>query len=81
MIGKVIGVEENIVYVELNEETIEKGDLIHKYVCFKHEEKTIVGEIINVKEKIANYWRQNVFISKTIFKQCKRDNTTNVRTK
>lgn len=53
MIGKVIGVEENIVYVELNEETIEKGDLIHKYVCFKHEEKTIVGEIINLKEKIA----------------------------
>ena len=53
MIGKVIGVEENIVFVELSEETISKGDLIHRYVYFKNNEKDIVGEIVNLKEKTA----------------------------
>lgn len=53
MLGKIIGIEENSVYVRLNEETIEGQDFIHHYVSFKTENKNIIGEIIHSKEGIA----------------------------
>lgn len=54
MIGKVIGIEENIVYVKLNEEIIGTKELIHHYVSLITDEKNIVGEIINIKDGIAD---------------------------
>lgn len=54
MIGKVIGIEENIIYIKLNEEIIGAKELIHHYVSLKTEEKNIIGEIINIKENIAD---------------------------
>jgi len=54
MIGKVIGIEENIIYVKLNEEIIGTKELIHHYVSLITDEKNIVGEIINIKDGIAD---------------------------
>lgn len=54
MIGKVIGIEENIIYIKLNEEVIGTKELIHHYVSLKSDEKCIIGEIINIKESIAD---------------------------
>jgi hypothetical protein len=53
MLGKVIGVEENIIYIKLNTEVSSKLDLIHKYVSLKNDDKNIIGEIVNMKEDIA----------------------------
>jgi DNA helicase HerA-like ATPase len=54
MIGKVIGIEENIVYIKLNDEIIKTKDLIHHYVSLTTEDKKIIGEIINIKEDVAD---------------------------
>ncbi len=54
MIGKVIGVEENITYVKLEQNIIETKDLIHHYVSFETEDRTIIGEIINIKDGAAD---------------------------
>ncbi len=54
MLGKVIGVEENSIYVKLNQEILESKDLIHHYVSLKTEDKNVIGEIINIKEGIAD---------------------------
>lgn len=54
MIGEVIGVEENIVLVKIREEIIKKQELIHHYISLKNEDRNIVGEIINIKDNIAD---------------------------
>ena len=54
MIGKVIGVEENLVYVELIEDILTNHPLIHHYVSLESEDKIIVGEVINIKDGVAH---------------------------
>ncbi len=54
MIGKVVGVEENIIYVRLKQDILESRELIHHYVSLKTEEKNVIGEIINIKNEIAD---------------------------
>lgn len=53
MIGKIIGVEENIVLVELIQGIKEGSDLIHHYVTLNSNEKKLVGEIVNIKDNTA----------------------------
>lgn len=54
MLGKIIGIEENVVLVRLGIPATEFQNLINIYVVMEDENRTIVGEIINIKEDIAS---------------------------
>jgi len=54
MLGKIIGIEENIVFVKLGIPTEQFQNLINIYVIMEDEERKIVGEIVNIKEDVAN---------------------------
>ena len=54
MLGDIIGVEENIVSIRLNESVIQSQGILNLYVVMEEKEKICVGEIINIKDGIAN---------------------------
>ena len=53
MLGNVIGIEENIVLLNLKIELDKIQSLINMYVVFEEGKRLIVGEIIDIKEGIA----------------------------
>ena len=53
MIGNIIGIEENLIYVKLNIKVEEVDSLINLYVVMESRDKKIVGEITNIKNMIA----------------------------
>ena len=53
MLGSIIGVEENIVLIKLNINLNQFDNLINIHVIMEHEDKKIVGEIIDIKDNIA----------------------------
>ncbi len=54
VIGNVIAVEKNEVYIKLNEEALREASLVHRYVSMLQGNKDITGEIINIKDGIAD---------------------------
>lgn len=54
MLGKIIGIEENIVFVKLGISANEFQNLINIYVIMEDETRKIVGEIVNIKEDVAS---------------------------
>lgn len=53
MLGNIIGIEENIVLINLNIDLNKIPNLINLMVIMESEEKKIIGEIINIKNNIA----------------------------
>lgn len=53
MLGNIIGIEENIVLINLNIDLSKISSLINLMVIMEQEDKKIVGEIINIKNNIA----------------------------
>jgi len=53
MIGKIIGVEENLVIVELTLDLNKYKNLINRYVFFEEKQIKIVGEIAYIKDSFA----------------------------
>ena len=53
MIGKIKGIEENLVILELTEEALNSGDLANKYVSIESANNVCIGEIEEIKENIA----------------------------
>lgn len=53
MLGNIIGVEENIVLVNLNVDLNKIQNLVNLMVIMEDHEKKIIGEIINIKNNIA----------------------------
>ena len=54
MLGTIISIEENIVYVKLNSELKGLGNIANSFIVFESNESNIVGEVINVKENILH---------------------------
>lgn len=53
MIGNIVGIEENTIFVKLNIKIEEVDSLINLYVVMENKDKRIVGEIANIKNLIA----------------------------
>ena len=53
MLGKIIGIEENVVLVSMEIDLSKFQSLINLYVVMEDKEKKVVGEIINIKENVA----------------------------
>ena len=53
MIGKIVGIEENCVYVKLDLELDKFQNLIQLYVTIEDNESNIIGEIVSIKDDIA----------------------------
>ena len=54
MLGDIIGIEENIVKVQLNVSLKEMQGLLNLYVVMEEKDKIFVGEIINISDGIAS---------------------------
>ena len=68
MLGTIIAVEENMVYVKLNPQVTNIGNIANSFVVFESSASNIVGEVINVKENILHInlvgqIKDNVFIT------------------
>ena len=68
MLGKIIAIEENIVYVKLNPQITNIGSIANSFIVFESEESNIVGEVINIKEDILHInligqIKENVFVT------------------
>ena len=53
MIGKIIGIEENIIYVQLKEEILKTKNIINLHVTLNDSDGKIIGEITDIKDGIA----------------------------
>lgn len=53
MLGTIIGTSDNEVLIKLNINLYEFGSLINYYVIMEHEDRKIVGEIVDIKDNIA----------------------------
>lgn len=54
MLGTIIGTNDNEVLIKLNINLYEFGSLINYYVIMEHEDRKIVGEIVDIKDNIAH---------------------------
>ena len=54
MLGTIIGTSDNEVLIKLNINLYEFGSLINYYVIMEHEDRKIVGEIVDIKDNIAH---------------------------
>ena len=53
MFNKIIGIEENLVYVSINSNDSKLDNLVNYYVSIECNDKNIVGEIIGIKDNIV----------------------------
>ena len=53
MLGNIIGIEGNTVYLRLNAELTDIKNIINLYVNMKDDDIQIVGEIIEINEQVA----------------------------
>lgn len=53
MLGNIIGIEENIVLVNLNIDLNKVQNLVNLMVIMEDQEKKIIGEIVNIKNNLA----------------------------
>ena len=54
MIGKIVGIEENIVTLKLTIDLDTVPALLNLYVVMEDEDKTCVGEIIDIKDEVGS---------------------------
>lgn len=54
MLGRIIGIEENIVLVELNPEVLKTQTLANHHLVMEDPDKMVVGEVVNIKDGIAH---------------------------
>ena len=54
MLGKIIGIQENAVFLKLNINLDEMQNIINLYVLLEDSERKIIGEIVDIKDSIAN---------------------------
>ena len=50
MLGKIAGIEENVVVVDLNPEVLKNQTLANHHLVFEDPDKLIVGEVVNIKD-------------------------------
>ncbi|MBP3920504.1 MAG: ATP-binding protein [Bacilli bacterium] len=53
MLGNIIGVEENIILIKLNVDLNKVPNLVNLMIIMEHENRKVIGEIINIKDGIA----------------------------
>ncbi len=68
MLGKIISIEENIVYVKLNPQITNIGNITNSFVVFENNENNLVGEVININENtlqvnLIGQIKENTFVS------------------
>ena len=68
MLGKIISIEENIVYVKLNPQITNIGNITNSFVVFENNENNLVGEVININENtlqvnLIGQIKENNFVS------------------
>ena len=49
MLGRITGIEENVVVVELNPEVLKTQTLANRHLIFEDPDKLVVGEVVNIK--------------------------------
>ena len=54
MLGKIIAIQENTVFLKLNVKLEEMQNIINLYVLIEDEEKKIIGEIVDIKGDVAS---------------------------
>ncbi len=54
MLGKIVGIQENTVYLKLNVNLSEMQSIINLYVLLEDKERKLIGEIVDIKTDIAN---------------------------
>ena len=54
MIGKIISIEENTVYVQLKDDLLKNKNLISLHVVMEDDEERLVGEITDIKDGVAH---------------------------
>ena len=53
MLGKIVGIQDNTVFLKLNINLEEMQNIINLYVLLEDKEKKIIGEIIDLKNDVA----------------------------
>lgn len=54
MLGKIVGIQDNIVFLKLNVNLLEMQNIINLYVLLEDSERKIIGEITDIKGDIAS---------------------------
>ena len=54
MLGKIVGIQENTVFLKLNVNLSEMQSIINLYVLLEDKERKLIGEIVDIKTDIAN---------------------------
>lgn len=54
MLGKILGIQENIVFLKLNVNLDEMQSIINLYVLLEDKERKLIGEIVDIKNDIAS---------------------------
>ena len=54
MLGKITGIQDNIVFLKLNVKLEEMPSIINLYVLLEDKERKLIGEVVDVKNDIAN---------------------------
>ena len=54
MLGKIVGIEENTVLLKLNINLEEMQNIINLYVLLEDKERKLIGEIVDIKNDVAN---------------------------
>ena len=54
MLGKIVGIEDNTVFLKLNVKLEEMPNIINLYVLLEDKERKLIGEIVDIKNDIAN---------------------------
>ena len=54
MLGKIVGIQENTVFLKLNVNLAEMQSIINLYVLLEDKERKMIGEIVDIKTDIAN---------------------------
>ncbi|MBE6139032.1 MAG: DUF87 domain-containing protein [Firmicutes bacterium] len=54
MLGKIISIEENIIFLKLNVNLEEMQNIINLYVLLEDKERKLIGEIVDIKNGVAS---------------------------
>ena len=54
MLGKIIGIQENTIFLKLNIKLEEMQNIINLYVLLEDDERKIIGEIVDINEDVAS---------------------------
>ena len=54
MLGKIVGIQENAVFLRLNVNLNEMQSIINLYILLEDKERKLIGEIVDIKNDIAS---------------------------